>query len=232
MCVGFTALTAGKADCFNRGDTCGNLYRSADRNRYHKPAKQCRQNNRSCIKRQMKSTGKQGKPDCTPQKNTDSNAGPSQETAFLFDNTADLLGRCADGPQLSIALDLVIDRDPEDTLYHHISSDDDQNCDAGNQRQHTDIHRLLIEFHIAEVHDRHFQLIFLCNLPAAGSQFCFIHLLLILKMHIGTIISGVIAAPSFQGFFGKKDGRSIYLFFLIAFHNASHRVFSVKALAA
>ena len=129
-------------------------------------------------------------------------------------------------------MDFVIDRDSEDTLYHNIPSDDDQNCDSSNQRKHTDIHRLLIEFHIAEVHDRHFQLIFLGNLPAAGSQLCFIHLLLILKMHIGTIISGIIAAPSFQGFFGKKDGRSIYLFFLIAFHNASHRVFSVKALAA
>ena len=117
-------------------------------------------------------------------------------------------------------------------MYHNIPSDDDQDCDSGNQRKHTDIHRLLIEFHIAEVHDRHFQLIFLGNLPAAGSQFCFIHLLLILKMHIGTIISGVVAAPSLQGFFGKKDGGAIYLFFLIAFHNASHRVFSVKALAA
>ena len=75
-------------------------------------------------------------------------------------------------------------------------------------------HRLLIEFHIAEVHDRHFQLIFLGNLPATGSQLCFIHLLLILKMHIGTIISGVVAAPSLQGFFGKKDGCAIYLFSL------------------
>ena len=115
-------------------------------------------------------------------------------------------------------------------MYHHIPSDDDQNCDSGNQRQHTDIHRLLIELHIAEVHDRHFQLIFLGNLPAAGSQFCFIHLLLILKMHISAIISGVIATPSFQSFFGKKDRTAIYLFFLIAFQNASHRIFSVKAL--
>ena len=39
MCVGLSALIAGKADCFNRGDTGGNLYRSADRNGYHKPAK-------------------------------------------------------------------------------------------------------------------------------------------------------------------------------------------------
>ena len=128
-------------------------------------------------------------------------------------------------------MDFVIDRDLEDTLYHNIPSDDDQNCDSSNQRKHTDIHRLLIEFHIAEVHDRHFQLIFLGNLPAAGSQLCFIHLLLILKMYIGTIISGIIAAPSFQGFFGKKDGRSIYLFFFIAFQNASYRIFSVKTLA-
>ena len=41
-----------------------------------------------------------------------------------------------------------------------------------------------------------------------------------------------LAAPSLQGFFGKKDGCAIYLFFLIAFQNASHRIFSVKALAA
>ena len=77
MCVGLSALIAGKADCFNRGDTGGNLYRSADRNGYHKPAKQRSQNNRSSIKRQMKPTGKQRKPGCTSQQNTDSDTSPS-----------------------------------------------------------------------------------------------------------------------------------------------------------
>ena len=77
MGVGISALTAGKADRFNRGDTSGNLYRSADRNGYHKPAKQRSQNNRSSIKRQMKPTGKQRKPGCTSQQNTDSDTSPS-----------------------------------------------------------------------------------------------------------------------------------------------------------
>ena len=43
----------------------------------HKPAKQRSQNNRSSIKRQMKPTGKQRKPGCTSQQNTDSDTSPS-----------------------------------------------------------------------------------------------------------------------------------------------------------
>ncbi len=175
----------------------------------------------------MEALGEQEQAAANAQQNTKQDSSAAQPAALPFYDALDLFGRCPDSAQLPIALDLILDGDPENALDDYIAADQHQDRDTADGGE---VNGLGIIGKVTAVHAHMGKAIPGGDLLAAGGHDLLAQLFIVLKMHIGAIPGRVKSGPLGQGRLGNGNGAGICFLFTNIRQDAGHGIVAMKAL--